>query len=190
MHQPLRLLLHTCCATCGSWIPDELSMRYQVDLFYFNPNIHPQAEYYRRLNEIKKVADILNLKVIDFPFDPQPWFQAVKGFEAQPEGGARCPLCFEHRLRRTAEYAKQHGYEAFATTLTSGRQKKAEIINPIGEKLAQEYDIEFLSRDFKKHGGSDQAMFCSDDYGVVRQNYCGCVFSLKESFGQRMQNNG
>ena len=189
MYKPPRLLLHICCATCGAWLSDELSLKYEVDLFYFNPNIHPEKEYYRRLEEIKKVASILNLKVIDFPFAPKPWFKAVKGYENEPENGTRCPICFRHRLEGTAKYAQKHNYDAFATTLTTSKQKKAEIINPIGEDLARKYKVEFLSEDFKKNGGSDKSLACSNDYGVIRQNYCGCVFSLRDSYRQRIQKN-
>lgn len=176
----LKLLLHVCCGCCGSVIPKDLSEKFHVDLYYFNPNIHPVKEYFNRLEQVKKVADSLQLLVIEAEYDPLKWFKQIKGFEEEPEGGMRCPLCFEMRLRETAHYAKEHGYDVFASTLTVGRNKKASVIDPIGGRLAKEYGIPFLAKDFKKGGGQDASLCLSEKLGIIRQNYCGCVFSRKK----------
>ena len=180
MNDRKKLLLHTCCGTCGAWIPQMLAQDFAVDLFYFNPNIHPREEYARRLADVEKVAEALNLKLIADEYDPRAWFGAVRDLIQEPEGGKRCPVCFELRLRRTAEYAREHGYDCFATNLTIGRNKRADVINPMGERLAVEYGVEFLARDFKKQAGFEKSCRHSDTFGVVRQNYCGCVYSRLE----------
>jgi predicted adenine nucleotide alpha hydrolase (AANH) superfamily ATPase len=174
------LLLHTCCACCGVLVAKRLSEHFTVSLFAFNPNIHPEAEYTRRLEDVKRVAANLGLAVIEDTYDPQAWLTHVKGLESEPEGGKRCEACFTMRLARTAQYAKEHGYNLFATTLTTGRNKKAEIINPIGADLARKTGVPFLAKDFKKHGGLDDSMAACEHHGIERQDYCGCVFSRKE----------
>ncbi|MBU2509395.1 MAG: epoxyqueuosine reductase QueH [Patescibacteria group bacterium] len=180
MNRKPKLLLHTCCGTCGAWIPEMLSEDFEVDLYYFNPNIHPEKEYLRRLEDVRKVARALNLKLIEGNYNPRSWFEHVKGLEGEPEGGKRCTLCFELRLREAAKYASENSYDIFGTTLTIGRNKRADIINPIGEKLASEFGLLFLDRDFKKQAGFEKSCRKSDEIGVVRQNYCGCSFSLNE----------
>lgn len=183
MNRPkLKLLLHICCGCCGSFIPTRLSERLDVDLFYFNPNIHPEQEYLIRLANVQKVADAQNLPLIIGEYHPRTWLNKVKGFEQEPEGGARCPLCFEMRLRETARYAKEQGYDVFASTLTVGRNKKASIINPIGGRLAKEFGIPFLAHDFKKEGGQDASLCRSEELQILRQDYCGCIFSRKEKY--------
>lgn len=179
------LLLHTCCGTCGAWIPEMLSADYAVTLFYFNPNVHPEAEYRTRRDNARSVAERLGVAFVEGDYDPRAWFEAVRGLEQEPENGPRCPVCFEHRLRATAKYASENGFDWFSTTLTVGRHKKAELINPIGEKLSQEFGVHFLARDFKKQGGAEQSVQRSVAFGIHRQDYCGCVFSRKESFLRR-----
>ncbi|MFH1433740.1 MAG: epoxyqueuosine reductase QueH, partial [Candidatus Uhrbacteria bacterium] len=125
----LKLLLHVCCGTCGAWVPRRLAHDYEVDLFYFNPNIHPREEYERRLKSVRETAHELDLKLIEGECDPRAWFEYILRSGAttvrlsnEPEGGKRCDLCFRHRLAETAHYASEHGYDAFATTLTVGRR--------------------------------------------------------------------
>jgi epoxyqueuosine reductase len=211
--QKSKLLLHVCCGTCGAWVPKKLSHDYDVTLFYFNPNIHPEEEYQRRLEGARMMADELGLKLIEGEYDPKSWFEFVlrKGMThfsvsdndrltpnyvlrtstgqesviptQEPEGGARCQFCFEHRLRSTAEYARDHGFNCFTTTLTVGRRKKAAVVNPIGQRIAEETGVEFLYKDFKKAGGEDLSQIRARDLGVYRQEYCGCTYSksAKES---------
>ena len=190
-----KLLLHVCCGTCGSWVPKKLSHDYDVTLFYFNPNIHPEEEYRRRLESVRMMASELDLDLIQGEYDSQAWFEFIlqtgktpvrasssdtlTGVDPaqEPEGGTRCQLCFEYRLRATAEYARDHGFDCFATTLTVGRRKPASKINPIGLRIADELGVEFLDRDFKKAGGEDLSQIRARDLGVYRQEYCGCVYS-------------
>ena len=176
----LSLLLHTCCACCGVLVAKRLSAQYDVTLFAFNPNIHPESEYQRRLADVKRVADSLSLNVIEGPYDPQAWLQEVKGLEQEPEGGARCEVCFRLRLEKTAEHAKAQSFDVFGSTLTTGRNKKADVINPIGADIARKVGIPFLAKDFKKQGGLDDSMAACETHGIIRQDYCGCVFSRKE----------
>jgi len=192
----VRLLLHVCCGTCGAWVPKKLSHDYDVTLFYFNPNIHPEEEYLRRVAGARMMADELGLELIEGEYDPAKWFGFVLRMGPtsvslsnqhdrltpvdptnEPEGGARCQLCFEYRLRATAEYACDHGFDCFATTLTVGRRKPANQINPVGLRIADELGIEFLDRDFKKAGGEDLSQIRAHDLGVYRQEYCGCIYS-------------
>lgn len=177
-----KLLLHTCCACCGLLVPEILSSEYDVTLFYFNPNIYPENEYQRRLNDLKFVlSKRKNLKLIEPEYNQNGWLNFVKGYENEKEGGRRCELCFEYRLDETAKFAKINNFDIFCTTLTVGRNKKADIINPIGEKVSAKYNIEFFHANFKKNSILDNSCRLSDLYGIVRQNYCGCIFSLNES---------
>lgn len=176
-----RLLLHTCCGVCGAWVPQELSRDYEVDLYFFNPNIHPQEEYEKRLEAARIAADKLNLKLIEGLYEPEKWHEAVQGLESEPEGGERCGVCFDSRLAQAGQYAKAHAYDYFATTLTIGRNKKAEIINPIGEMWSKQLGVKFLARDFKKKGGQNESNNISNELGLYRQTYCGCIYSMKKN---------
>lgn len=175
-----KLLLHTCCGVCGSWVPESLLTDFEVDLFFFNPNIQPEEEYARRRDAARQVADSLNLKFIEKNYKPEKWLLSVRGHEGDPEGGERCKICFDFRLKEVAKYAKENGYDYFATTLTVGRNKKADVINPLGEKWANHFGIKFLARDFKKSGGQEKTDKESRRLHLYRQNYCGCIFSIKK----------
>lgn len=150
-----------------------------MTLFFYNPNIFPDAEYQKRLSAIKEWADKNKFEFIVGEYNNQDWLEAVKGLENEPEGGARCPVCFRFRLEGAAKYAKENGFEIFATTLTSGRNKRADIINPIGLKLAEEYGLKFYEADWKKQGGQEISRKMSIDSGIYRQHYCGCEFSIR-----------
>lgn len=176
-----KLLLHACCATCCIYIPKLLSADYDVTIFYYNPNVHPSKEYKKRRDGAAKAAHILNLGFIEHKYDMRQWFRKMRGKEDQAEGGERCEDCFEFRLKETAKYAKKHGYQKFGTVLTVGRNKKANIINPIGEKVAKEIGVPFLVGDFKKNGGLDISVERTELYGLYRQSYCGCTFSYRDS---------
>ncbi len=187
-----RLLLHVCCGTCGSWVPRKLSHDWEVDLFYFNPNIYPEEEYRKRLEGVQLMAYELDLKLIEGDYDPRGWFKGVigttpplAGLSQEPEGGHRCQLCFKHRLHATVKYAYDHGYDAFATTLTVGRRKSADQVNPIGLELAREFGVKFLDRDWKKGGGEDMSQLLAKECGLYRQEYCGCVYSKLENKGKK-----
>ena len=180
-----KLLLHICCAPCSTHVIDVLSRDYEVTGFFYNPNIHPDEEYRRRLREAIRYAKIAGVELITGDYDPERWFEAVKGLEGEPEGGRRCRICFEMRLERTAQVARERGFEVFTTTLSVSPHKKADVINEVGRLVAERHGLEFLEADFKKKGGFERSVKLSKQYGLYRQNYCGCIFSLREAEKRR-----
>lgn len=179
------LLLHSCCAPCSSYVLEYLSEYFEITVLYYNPNIYPAEEYSKRVEEQKHLIDALPAKhpihLIEGHFDPQEFYQAVRGLEQIPEGGARCHACFELRLREAAKAASDGRFDYFTTTLTISPLKNAAKLNEIGEALAQEYKIKWLPSDFKKKNGYKRSVELSQEYGLYRQNYCGCVFSKRET---------
>lgn len=174
-----KFLLHTCCAPCSIAIIDELKDIFALTVFFYNPNIFPEAEYMKRKAEVVKVCAEWGVPMVDHDYTPAKWDEAVAGYEHEPEMGARCPVCFCHRLAETARYAKENNFDIFGTSLTSGRNKKAEVINPIGMALAREYGVEFCDADWKKDGRQEKGRRMVADRGIYRQNYCGCRYSKK-----------
>ncbi len=172
-----RLLLHTCCAPCSIAIIDELKNRYDLTAFFYNPNIYPETEYLKRKAEVIRICKEWDVPVVDADYETAQWDKAVMGLESEPEMGERCPACFALRLSKSAEYAANNGFDTFATSLTSGRNKKAEVINPIGDKLAKKYQIKFLSENWKSAGRQEKAGKMIEDRSIYRQNYCGCKYS-------------
>lgn len=174
-----KLLLHTCCAPCGIAIIDELKSQFQLTVFFYNPNIFPEEEYLKRKAEVIKVCQEWGIPMVDMDYEIEQWNKAVAGLEKEPESGARCPVCFQFRLVRTAEYAKQNNFDYFASTLTMGRNKKAEVINPIGLALAEKYGIKFYEEDWKKNGRQEKGRGMVAERNIYRQDYCGCRYSIK-----------
>jgi predicted adenine nucleotide alpha hydrolase (AANH) superfamily ATPase len=177
MRKP-RLLLHMCCAPCSTHVINILKTDYQLEAYFYNPNIHPADEYSLRHEEAQAFADKVKVPIHCGEYDPSQWFRLVKGHESDREGGERCRICYEHRLRKTAEKAAAEGFDLFTTTLTVSLHKKAEAINAIGRRLAQRYGVKFLAADFKKRDGFKKSVELSRVYGLRRQRYCGCVFSI------------
>lgn len=176
-----RLLLHSCCAPCSSHCLYELHGKVRVTVLYFNPNLDTREEYERRKAEqIRFLCETGWADILDCDYAPELFREASRGLEAEKEGGARCRACFELRLRYTAERAKQDGYDYFATTLTLSPLKNARLINEIGEALARETGVRYLPTDFKKRDGYLHSVRLSQEYGLYRQNYCGCEFSKRE----------
>ncbi|MFH1668198.1 MAG: epoxyqueuosine reductase QueH [Candidatus Komeilibacteria bacterium] len=174
-----KLLLHTCCAPCAIYVVQELSKEYDLSLYYFNSNIHPETEYQKRLQEIINWAKKNNIKLIETEYQSGEWFAMVKGLEGEPEGGKRCEQCFQYRLGATAKYAKEHNYDLFSTTLSISPHKDAEAINRIGGILGQANKMEFLEANWKKNDGFKIACQLSKQENFYRQDYCGCAYSLK-----------
>jgi len=172
-----KLLLHTCCAPCSIVIVDELKSQYDLTVFFYNPNIHPEEEYLKRKKEVMKVCDEWGVKMLDMDYDVEKWHETVKGFEQEPEGEARCAQCFSMRLKRSAEYASQRGYDIFATSLSSGRNKKALLINGIAQHHAKNVGLAYLSGDWKKGGRQEKGRQMIMDRDIYRQDYCGCIYS-------------
>ena len=170
------ILVHTCCATCGVYCLEKLASEgWNVTGYFYNPNIHPESEYEKRKNELAK----LNFNIIIADEPPQNWFDAVKGYEEEKEGGKRCEICFRLRLEQTALYAKENGFKAFTTVLTVSPHKNSSIINEIGTELAQKYQITFLEENFKKNDGFKKTIDLAKIHNFYRQNYCGCEYSMK-----------
>lgn len=185
MGEPKTLLLHSCCAPCSSYVLKYLSNYFKITLLYFNPNISPEEEYRKRVAEQKRLIAELPVKYpvtfIEGRYEPAEFYNAVKGLEKEPEGGARCFVCYELRLREAASYAKAGGFDYFTTTLSISPLKNAQKINEIGERIAAESGLKHLPSDFKKKEGYKQSVELSKEYNLYRQNFCGCVFSKQAS---------
>lgn len=178
------LLLHSCCAPCSSYCLSYLSQYFRITLLYYNPNIYPEEEYFHRVSEQKRLIEEMEtqnpVSFIEGRFNPQEFYSAVKGLEDCKEGGERCFKCYELRLREATEYAQKGGFDYFTTTLSISPLKNAAKINEIGERIAEEYSVKHLPSDFKKKEGYKKSTELSRQYGLYRQNYCGCVFSKRE----------
>ena len=179
-----QLLLHACCAPCSSATLERLADHFDVTILYYNPNIAPPEEYHRREAELERfVRDAgyaaRGITVVELPYDPQEFYTAVKGLENEPERGSRCTVCYRLRMRRAAQYAKENGFDWFTTTLSISPHKDAKRINAIGQELEAEFGVKHLPSDFKKHNGYLRSLQLSEEYGLYRQDYCGCEFSAK-----------
>ena len=183
-----RLFLHSCCAPCSSYCLEYLRKYFDVTVFYYNPNISFGEEYRHRVEELKRLVEELNedaaggnpIELEEEPYEPERFFEAVKGMEDCPEGGERCFVCYELRLREAAKRAAEGGYDFFTTTLTISPLKNAQKLNEIGQRLGEEYGVACLPSDFKKKGGYQRSIELSREHDLYRQDYCGCVFSKKE----------
>ncbi len=178
------LLLHSCCAPCSSHCIEYLSECFNITVFYFNPNIYPEEEYRMRAKEQKSFIERFPAKnevsFIEGEYDTKAFYDMAKGLEDVKEGGERCFKCYELRLRETAELAKKLNFDLFTTTLSISPLKNAEKLNEIGGKLAEEYGVGYLFSDFKKGEGYKRSTEISREYGMYRQDYCGCVYSYNE----------
>lgn len=178
------LLLHSCCAPCSSYVLEYLSKYFKITVLYYNPNIYPDEEYLKRVSEQKQFIDKFptenKIDFIEGNFDKKRFYETVKGKERLPEGGERCFLCYELRLREAAEYATRGNFDYFTTTLSISPLKNAQKLNEIGLNLAKQYGVKYLVSDFKKKNGYKRSTELSQQYGMYRQNYCGCIFSKQE----------
>lgn len=184
-----RLLLHSCCAPCSSYVLEYLSQFFHITIYYYNPNISHIEEYQKRISEQQKLIQQLPVKnpiqFLQGEYEPEKFYQLAKGLEKSPEGGERCFKCYELRLEATAKLAKELGFDYFTTTLSISPHKNATKLNEIGELLAKEYDTPYLCADFKKKNGYKRSIELSKEYQLYRQDYCGCIYS-KEN---RIQSN-
>lgn len=177
----LKFLLHTCCAPCSIVVIDELKRKFDLSVFFYNPNIYPLAEYEKRKAEVVKICHEWQVPVIDMDYEASKWQEAMKGLEDGAEGGVRCLMCFKFRLAKTVEYAKKNGFRYFGTSITSGRNKNAELINLIGRNFGKHYGVKFYDVDWKKGGRQERAAAMVKERGIYRQNYCGCVYSRHDT---------
>lgn len=177
------LLLHSCCAPCSSYVLEYLNKFFDITVFYYNPNIYPEEEYYKRAEEqVNFTKNFLgeSIKVVTTEHRDKEFYDTVKGLENEPEGGARCRKCFSLRLEETAKYGKEHGFDYFTTTLSISPHKNAQVLNEVGSEISKKIGIDYLYSDFKKKNGYLRSTVLSKEYGIYRQDYCGCVFSIKK----------
>lgn len=176
------LLLHSCCAPCSSYVLTYLAEYFKITVFYYNPNIYPESEYAYRVNEVKRLIEEIPVKnkisFIEGEYNPDLFFETVKGLENEKEGGERCFKCYDMRIKEASEIAKKNGFDYYTTTLSISPHKNAEKLNEIGEKYADE-NTRHLPSDFKKKNGFKESVRLSEKYNLYRQNYCGCVFSKR-----------
>ncbi len=179
-----RLLLQSCCGPCSSYVLEALTPYFRVTVLYYNPNIQPRAEYDLRLENQRKIIAALptptEVDILECEYDGEKYDAAVKGLESEPEGGARCTVCFRLRLEETAKRASELGYDWFCTTLTVSPHKDAERLNQIGKTLGDRFGVPFLPSDFKKREGYKRSIQLSKEYELYRQDYCGCLYSKSE----------
>lgn len=189
-----KLLLHSCCAPCSSYCLEYLSDYFEITVFYYNPNIYPDEEYFHRAREqqafIERFPAKHPISFVEGDFDKERFFQSVKGLENEPERGARCNVCFELRLGEAASMAREMNMDYFTTTLSISPMKDAALLNDIGSKMEEKYGVKYLHSDFKKKNGYKRSCELSQEYGMYRQDYCGCVFSYNESKARRMEQKG
>ena len=178
------LLLHACCAPCSSTVLERLGNFFKISILYYNPNITKEDEYLKRLEEIKKFTSGFKTKypvtVIPGRYDPLEFFDIAKGLENEPERGKRCYKCYLLRLEETAKVAKEMGFDYFTTTLSLSPYKDANWINEIGSNLQDKYSVNFLFSDFKKKNGYKRSIELSHEFNLYRQDYCGCVYSVRD----------
>lgn len=190
LEHPKKILLHSCCAPCSSYVITFLSNFFDITILYYNPNIYPKEEYNKRKEEQIKLINSLNtknnLKYLDCDYENEVYNNAISGYENCHEGGSRCNICFNLRLEKTAKLAKENKFDYFCTTLTVSPHKNSKIINQIGEEISKKYNIKWLYSDFKKNEGYKQSIDLSKKYELYRQNYCGCIYSKKERKKQEL----
>ncbi len=178
------LFLHSCCAPCSSYVLEYLSQYFKITVFYYNPNIYPDEEYYKRVEEQKRFIEVFpaknKIEFLEGNFDKERFYEMAKGLENLPEGGERCFKCYRLRLEESVRLAKKYSMDYFTTTLSISPLKNAQKLNEIGLELAEEYGVKYLVSDFKKKNGYKRSTEISKEYNMYRQDYCGCVFSKRE----------
>ncbi|MBP3338828.1 MAG: epoxyqueuosine reductase QueH [Lachnospiraceae bacterium] len=179
-----KLLLHSCCAPCSSYVLEYLSNYFEITVLYYNPNIFPKEEYEYRINEqarlIKNLPAKHPISFVATNYEPEKFYDIAKGLENEPEGGARCRECFKLRLEYAAKIAKENNFDYFTTTLSISPLKNSEVLNEVGEEIGEIYQIKHLTSDFKKRNGYKRSVELSKEYELYRQDYCGCVYSKIE----------
>ena len=176
-----KIVLHVCCAVCGAYLSEVLKDKFETILFFYNPNIHPEQEYEKRKQSVVRLSEIYNLEFYEGEYDVKHWLQAISGFENEPEGGKRCPICFRERLIKTAELAKKIGADHFITTLAMSPYKDEKQINEIGENIAQQFNLKFVKTtdlDLTKQEAWQKTRQLAKKYEFYHQKYCGCRFSI------------
>ena len=172
-----RMLLHVCCAPCSPYVVDLLRRDYDLTLYFYNPNIHPEEEYRLRMDEIREWTKSIGMPLIEGEYDSGAWLYQTKGLEDAPEKGKRCEVCFDKRLSKAARKTAELGFEVYGAVLTVSPHKDAAVINRIGAKQGKEHGVEFIEADWKKKEGYKITTRMANELGFYRQDYCGCVYS-------------
>lgn len=176
-----RLFLHSCCAPCSSYVLEYLSQYFEITVFYFNPNIAPEEEYRKRVEEQKRLIEqlpaVYPIQFVEGHYEPEEFYSRVRGLEKEPEGGSRCRVCFELRLEEAARLAAEGRYDYYTTTLSISPLKNAQVLAEVAIEMGQKWGVSWLPSDFKKKEGYKRSIQLSSEYDLYRQNYCGCVFS-------------
>ena len=175
--QKPKILVHICCAADGLYVIQLLQKEYKTSGFFYNPNIHPFSEYKLRLEETKKISHLLNFELIEGEYDDHRWFKITQKYKNEPEKGKRCDICYALRLQKTAETAVRLQFDIFTTVMSLSPWKKAEVLNRIGKMFGRKYKIDYLEANFKKKDGFKKSVILSRQYGLYRQNFCGCIYS-------------
>ena len=175
------LLLHACCAPCSSYVLEYLQQYFQITVFYYNPNISPEAEYRHRVEEIKRLIHEMcpEVSFLEGTYEPERFYDMAKGLEQEPERGKRCHQCYRLRLTESALTAQKLHFDYFTTTLSISPQKDSTVLNTIGQEISQQTGVPYLFSDFKKKGGYQRSIQLSAVYHLYRQNFCGCTFSQR-----------
>ena len=172
-----RLLLHSCCGPCSSYVLEYLSRFFEITVLFYGPNIQPREEYELRLDHQRRVLEHIGAEIMECDYDGAAFDAVAAGYEDEPEGGSRCTRCFALRIEETAKRAAEGGFDYYCTTLSVSPHKDAERINALGEALGERYGVKWLPSDFKKRGGYQRSIALSREWGLYRQDYCGCLFS-------------
>ena len=184
-----KLLLHSCCAPCSSYVLEYLSDYFEITVFYYNPNVFPENEYTKRILEQQMLIADMNFKhpvsFIAGNYNREAFYDIAAGLEHLREGGERCFKCYELRLEEAARVAKEAEFDYFTTTLSISPLKNAEKLNEIGNKIGNKYDVKYLQSDFKKKNGYKRSVELSEQFGLYRQDYCGCEFSYRDRQRQK-----
>ena len=179
------LLIHSCCAPCSSYVLEYLSEYFKITVFYYNPNIYPESEYTKRIAEQQKLIRDMEFRYpVSFlagKYDKEKFYEMAAGMEDLQEGGARCMKCYELRFSEAARQAVAGGFDYFTTTLSISPMKNAQKLNEIGLRVGKEYGVKYLVSDFKKKNGYKRSIELSKEYGLYRQDYCGCEFSMRRN---------
>lgn len=176
------LLLHGCCAPCSSAVLEQLTNYFDITMYYYNPNITSKKEYQKRKEELKRFLKEAypTISILDSTYQNTDFLEAIKGLEKEPEGGKRCYACYELRLEKTVQAAKNHQFDYFTTTLSISPYKNSHWLNEIGQRLSEQYQVPYLYADFKKKNGYHRSIELSKQYNLYRQDYCGCIYSKIE----------
>lgn len=176
-----KLLIHSCCAPCSSYVLEYLKDYFEITVLFYNPNMIDLEEFEKRYDEQVKInAALGHIKLVKIPYENQAFYEAVKGYEHEKEGGERCSKCFELRLREAAQYGADHDFDYFTTTLSISPLKNAQLLNTLGLGIGEKYGIKYLISDFKKKNGYKRSVELSREFDLYRQDYCGCIYSKLE----------